>query len=182
MVQIARPDQDISAGSWTAIGGPSTLFDAIDEVVANDGTDYMEDAANNTTAEIGLTTLTDPVSSVDHIIRFKMRGEGSGGPERCNVQLFDGATLIAATGNQTSRAAWAEKTYTLTTAEADNIGNYGDLRLKIISSNLVGGETMWVTWAEFEVPDVPSAGLPPGLGPVVQQQQPHHVDTALSRY
>jgi hypothetical protein len=86
-----------------------------------------------------------------------MQGTGSGGPERCEVQLFEGATQRATTGNQTSRGAWDTKTYTLTAGEADAIGNYGDLRFKIISSNLGGTEDMWVSWAEFEVPDVSSA-------------------------
>ena len=155
MVQIARPDSDISAGLWNPVGGPTSLFDAINEVTANDDTDYIE-ALNgeNTTCELGLTSLTDPVSSIDHTIRFRMQGTGSGAPERCEVQLFEGATQKATTGAQTSRAAWATKTYTLSAAEADSISDYTDLRLKIISSNLGATEDMWVTWAEFEVPEV----------------------------
>ena len=163
MVQLARPDSDISAGLWEPVGGPSSLFDAINEVTANDSTDYIE-ALNgeDTTCELGLSNITDPVSSVGHIIRFRMQGTGSGGPERCMVQLFDGGSLIADTGSQTSRAAWNTKVYELTTTEADNIGSYTDLRFKITSSNLGGTEDMWVTWAEFEVPD--AAGDVTGSG------------------
>jgi hypothetical protein len=87
-----------------------------------------------------------------------MQGTGSGAPERCEVQLFDGATQIASSGNQSNRGSWGLKTYTLTTIQADNIGDYTDLRLKIISSNLAGSEDMWVTQAEFEVPDAPVGG------------------------
>ncbi len=156
MVQIARPDSDISAGLWEPQGSTAetTLWESLDEVTANDGTDYIE-ALNgeDTTCEIGLSNLTDPVGNVNHVCRFKMQGTGSGGPERLNVQLFDGATLIAQSGVQTSRAAWAEKTFALSTTEADNITDYTDLRFKFISSNLGGTEDMWCTWAEFEVPD-----------------------------
>ncbi len=160
MVQIARPDSTVSAGLWEPIGGPSTLWECMDEVTANDTTDYIE-ALNgeNTTCEIGLSNLTDPVGNVNHTIRFKMQGFGSGGPERLTVQLFDGATQIAELANQTARGGWGVKTYTLTTAEADNITDYTDLRFKFISSNLAATEDVWCTWAEFEVPDASAGGL-----------------------
>ena len=159
MAQFARPDSDISAGLWDPVGGPSSLFDALNESTPNDGTDYIE-ALNgeNTTCELGLTDVDDPGISTGHIIRFRMQGTGSGGPERCKVQLFDGATEIANTGNQTSRSAWGTKSYTLSIAETDAIGDYTDLRFKITSSNLGGTEDMWVTWAEFEVPDAVTGG------------------------
>lgn len=157
MVQIARPDSDISTGLWGPIGGPSTLFEAIDEVTPDDN-DYIE-ALNgeNTTCELGLTTITDPTASTGHIIRFRIQGTGSGAPERCEVELYDGATLIAGTGTRASRAAWSTEVYTLSEPETNNIGDYSDLRFKIISSNLGGTEDMWCSFAEFEVPD--AAGL-----------------------
>lgn len=163
MAQFARPDQDVADGAWTPVGGPSDLFDCVDESSPNDS-DYMEDVANNTTAELGLTSVSDPGVGTGHIIRFRMQGNGGAGPERCNVQLFEGATLRADTGSQTSRGAWDTKVYTLTEAEADSIGAYTDLRFKVISSNLAGGETMWVSWAEFEVPDVAAGGGLPERG------------------
>ena len=159
MVQIARPDSDISAGLWEPIGGPSTLFDAINEVTANDDTDYIE-ALNgeNTTCELGLTSLTDPVSSIDHKLRLRLQGTGSGGPERCSIALFQGGTQIAISSNFTSRGAWGDGEYILTAGEADAITDYTDLRIKLTSSNLAATEDMWVTWAEFEVPDVAAGG------------------------
>ena len=174
MVQIARPDSTVSAGLWEPIGGPSTLWECVDEVTANDNTDYIE-ALNgeNTTCELGLGDLNDPLGNIGHILRFRMQGTGSGGPERCKVQLFDGATLIADAGNQTSRAAWDSKEYTLTAGEADAIGDYTDLRFKIISSNLEASEDMWVTWAEFQVPDAPT-------GPSIPITMYHHMKHNLS--
>ena len=153
MPQIARPDADITDGAWTAEGGPTDLFDCLDEVTPSD-TDFIEDAANNTTCELGLTTLTDPAVATGHILRCRMKGEGSGGPERVQIALFEGATQRAISGNFTNRGSFADKSYTLTTGEADSITAYTDLRIKLISSNLGGGETMQVSHAEFEVPDV----------------------------
>ena len=159
MAQFARPDADITDGAWTAEGGPTDHFDCINEVSPSD-TDFLEDAANNTTAEVGLTTITDPAVATGHIIHFRLQGNGSGGPERCAVQLFEATTQRATTGNRTSRAAWTTETYTLTAGEADSITDYADLRFKIVSSNLGGGETMWVSWAQFEVPDVSAGSIP----------------------
>ncbi len=157
MAQFARPDSDISDGLWSPIGGPSDLFDCLNESSPNDSTDYIESLnGDNTTCEVGLSNITDPAGNIDHVIRFRMQGTGSGGPERCKVELWDGGTLIADTGNETSRGAWNTKIYTLTDVEADNIGDYTNLRFKIISSNLGGTEDMWVTWAEFEIPDAGS--------------------------
>lgn len=169
MVQFARPDSTISAGLWEPIGGPSTLWECMNEVSANDSTDYIE-ALNgeNTTCEIGLSSVTDPVSNVDHTLFFRLQGTGSGPPERLSVQLFDGATLIAQLTNQTSRGVWATKQYTLTAAEADNITDYTDLRLKFISSNLAAAEDMWCTWAKLDVPDVPT-------GPSIPIAMYHHI-------
>lgn len=157
MAQFARPDSDISIGLWTDdVGGTTNIWDTLND---NTTTEYIESLnGNNTTGEFGLTTITDPVSSIDHNIRFSMQGTGSGGPERLNVQLFQGGTLIAQSGNMTSRGSWTTQLYLLSAAEADAITNYADLRFKIISSNLGGTEDMWCAWAELEVPDVSAGG------------------------
>lgn len=172
MAQFARPDSTVSAGTWDPVGGPSTLWEAIDETSPSDS-DYIE-ALNgeNTTCELGLSTITDPVGNTGHVMRFRIQGTGSGGPERCTLELYDGATLIASITNQTSRAAWDTKTYTLTTTEADNIGDYSDLRYKIISSNLAATEDMWCSWAEFEVPDAAGGlSIPVVMNAYRQQHQ-----------
>lgn len=171
MVQIARPISTISAGLWSPIGGPSTLWECMDEVTPNDSTDYIEALnGDNTTCEVGLTSLTDPVSNIGHTIRFRIQGTGSGGPERCTLILFDGPTQIATTGNRTSRGAWGTESLILSATEADSIGDYTDLRFKIISSNLGATEDMWCTWCEFECPD---AGV--GLDiPIAWYHHRHH--------
>ncbi len=174
MAQFARPVSTLVAGLWDPVGGPSTLWECLDEVSADDG-DYIE-ALNgeNTTCELGLSTVTDPVSNTGHTIRFRMQSAGSGQKERCEVELYDGASLIATTGIQIDRAGWQDKTYTLTSIEADNIGNYADLRLKIITSNLDATEDMWVSWAEFEVPDAAAGSQ------IVSTLEANHIATAAT--
>ncbi len=162
MVQIARPDSDISAGSWTLEGSTAegTIWESLDEVSANDGVDYIESVGGDHTCEVGIdSSITDPGGNTNYFLRARIRGEGSGGPERCLIALFEGATQRAISGNLASRAAWALLSYQLTTGEADAITAFTDLRIKLISDNLGGGETMWVTQVFFEVPDASSPHL-----------------------
>ena len=164
MVQIARPDSDISAGSWTLEGSTAegTIWESLDEVSANDGTDYIESVGADHTCEVGLdNSITDPGGNTGYFLKCRIRGEGSGGPERCIISLFEGATQRAISGSFTERAAWGDKSYTLTTGEADSITAFTDLRIKLTSDNLGGGETMWVTQAFFEVPDVAGGTIAP---------------------
>ncbi len=165
MAQIAYPASDISTGSWTDEGSSfndGSLFTSIQEVSEDSDVSYILDAAANTTSECSLDSLTDPVGNVGHIIRCWMRSSGSGGPERLVVALFEGATQRATSGNFSNRSGtYAEKTYALTTGEADSITAYTDLRLRFIASNQAGGEEVRMTQAEFEVPDAPSGGNPP---------------------
>ena len=155
MVQSATPDSDISAGLWEPIGGESTLFAAVNGATDDD---YIE-ALNgeNTTCELGLTTVTDPEVATGHILRVRLQGTGSGGPERLQIALFEGATQRAISGNLSNRGSWDTQTYTLTAGEADSITAYSDLRIKLISSNLAATEDMWARLAEFEVPDAAGA-------------------------
>lgn len=157
MVQIARPDSDISTGGWEPQGSTAetTLWESLDEVSANDGTDYIE-ALNgeNITCEVGLdNSITDPGGNTGYFLRCRMQGKGSGGPERVSIALFEGATQRAISGNFANRDSWADKFYELTTGEADAITAFTDLRIKLTSSNLGATEDMWITQAFFEVPD-----------------------------
>lgn len=158
MAQHARPDSDVSAGGWTAEGGPSSLYDCLNESSPDDG-DYIE-ATANATCELGLSEVTDPESGAGHVLRWRMQGNGSAAPERCRAYLYEGATLRAAGGLEVSRGAWATQEYTLDAAEADSITDYTNLSIKIDALSLGEGETMWVSWAEFEVPDAPAGGVP----------------------
>ena len=171
MAQFARPDSDISDGLWEPQGSSAetSLWESLDEVSPDNAVTYIEALdGENTTCEIGLSNVTDPVSSAGHIIHFTLFGAGSGGPERCEVQLFQGAVQKATTGTQANRGSWGTKTYSLTAGEADSITDYTDLRFKIISSNLGATEDMWVTWAQFEVPDV-------AAGPSIPIAMYHHM-------
>jgi hypothetical protein len=157
--QFARPDGTVlPGGSWTAVNAP-TLHEATDEATPDD-TDYME-ATQATTDELTLTDVSDPLSGIGHTIRFRMWTAGSGAKERVQIQLYQGTTQIAVTGNEQSRGAWGQFSYTLTVLEADAITDYSDLRVRVVSL-MDPGETARMIWVEFEVPDA-LPGSPPTL-------------------
>ena len=93
MAQFGRPISDISAGGWVPSSG-GDLYAMLDEVSASDS-DYIQGDSSDTAAEVLLSTVTDPVSSSGHILRFRAQSSGGGGaPERLDVELYEGTTLI----------------------------------------------------------------------------------------
>ena len=181
--QFGRPNSTISAGSWTAVGAPQ-LWQTVDEVTANDDTDYAE-AAVNTTAEFGLSSVPDPGVSTGHIVRWRYKPAGAGTGEYIVVNLYQGATLIRSSGNISgTRGVYNDASFTLTNAEADSITNYGDLRLMINTTNLGGGESMRVTWLELEVPSNTSPSLsisqPDGVDDTVTVGDLYNITYTLS--
>ena len=73
-----------------------------------------------------------------------------------DAYLYQGTTLIATmlTAYNISRTTWEDVTYTLSAGEADSITDYSALELRFNANVLGGGETIQVSWAEIEVPDV----------------------------
>lgn len=154
MAQFARPSSDVSSGSWTAQGGPSDLFDCLNESTPSD-TDYCEESGGTTAFEVGLTSLTDPTSNIDHTVRWRWNTDGSGAREKMTIRLREGAGVTIATMvlNGNVDRGWTSKSYELTTEEADSISDYTDLRIDFTVNQQGGGESCWISWAEFEVPD-----------------------------
>jgi len=190
MAQYARPDADVSAGSWTPYpASPATLYDKISETSHDDATTYITTTAAATTCEVGLSNVTDPVSSTGHILYFWATATGSGGGEKITMLLFESTTQRATSGAKTiTRTTWNEYTYTLSAAEADAITNYSNLTIKLTSAQ-TAGETLKVTQAYLEVPTAVttysvtiavSMALAPALTRVVTFKRSIAVSTALS--
>ena len=148
MPQFARPTTDTTRDNWfDQAAGTANIFQTIDETVAADA-DYIKTQLTPT-SDVYVTKLSsvaDPVSSANHIVRWRYRKESTGG-ERIDltVELRQGytnegspGTLIAtaATLADISGAAWTDGSYTLAGAEADAITNYGDLYLRFVGNKV----------------------------------------------
>lgn len=154
MGQFARPDADISATNWTG------AYTAIDEVSYDDA-DYLTGANSaNGTCEKGLSNVTDPASSSGHVVRFRAWQENNTHQRTLSVVLVQGSTVISTyAAFDLVKGVATSYSWTLSAGEADSITNYSDLRLRFTSGGTVSTpapsrSTVYVSWAELEVPNV----------------------------
>lgn len=146
MAQFGRPSTDTYNGDgWTEDDGTSVdMYLEIDESSFDDA-DYVK-SINAPTADAyvtRLTSVTDPVSSSGHIVRWRRRAPVVGGASiTLQVQLRQGyvnegtpGTLIAErAATAVTDTAFTADSITLSGAEADAITNYGDLFLRFVAN------------------------------------------------
>jgi hypothetical protein len=118
----ARPDSDVSAGTWTASSG-SDLYAMLDEETPSDA-DYIE-ASSAGTCEVALSTIAEPQVGWQTTVRFRIQGE-------CTVSLREGSTQIASWNYSPVSATTYEET--LTSGEQSSVTDWGDLRLRFVKA------------------------------------------------
>jgi hypothetical protein len=155
---LTRPDGTITQGTWTAVGGPATLWDCMNEVAPVD-TDYAQSAALTTgtdTCEVSLSNASDPNLSRDHAVRYRYAKNSSGGRQLdLTVSLRQGATQIAAWTHVNISNVFANAEQTLTAVQTDAITDYTDMRLRFVVQGIGTSGTSRrgrISWAEFQVP------------------------------
>ena len=146
MAQFGRPSTDTVNESYTdQAAGSTNIFQSIDEVSASD-TDYIQSALTptNDVYATKLTSVTDPVVSTGHIVRYRYSKDAAGGAQiDLTVQLRQGyvsevtqGTLIASAAHTNISDAWTAGTFTLSGAEADAITNYADLFFRFVGNQV----------------------------------------------
>lgn len=140
MAQFGRPSADTVNTAWTdQAGGTTTIYTTVDEVVASD-TDYIKSATPPAANEFEtlLTSVTDPVSSTGHIMRWRRRKQPASGSAQINltVRLLQGATQITSQADNNLPGTFTDTSYTLSAGEADAITNYADLRLEFVAAQV----------------------------------------------
>lgn len=156
MAQKARPDSDVSVGSWSPYpSSPTTLWDKIDEVTPNDDTDYIVSSTDEDECEIGLGNVTDPEVGTGHKIRCYAKSvAGAGAGEQMWMALVENGNVRGQSATvSVSRTAYELIEYTLSEAEANAIGNYANLRLRFHITKTDADEPIRITQAEFECPE-----------------------------
>lgn len=147
MAQFGRPSVDTTNdGVWVdeAAGG-TNIWDGIDEVTFSDA-DFIE----SPTAPVAdsyvtkLTTLEDPVSSSNHVIRARAGKDAAGGAtvtllgelRMAYVSEASQGTLIATPFSTITLGDTiaALTDYTLSGGEADAITDYTDLYLRFVAN------------------------------------------------
>ena len=161
MTQYARPDSDVSDGSWVNQAGSNTnLYQSIDESGGEDDSDYVistDSSSSSDTMEVGLSDISDPQGSSSHTVKYRAKGSdpsGSYGIPSLTVSLRQGSTQIATSTNSSLTTFFVDYTFTLSSSEANAITDYSDLRLRFVrASGGSASETNLVSEAWFETPD-----------------------------
>ena len=158
MTQYARPDSDVSTGSWAASTG-TDFFALIDETPASDA-DYISstdwDGVSPDSLTVGLSNVSDPSNAINHVVTYRAKGTVGSGftvPTLTVVLLQTGTTI--ATSVNSSSGTYTNYTFTLSEAEANSITDYDLLRLKFTRGVEMGyGEDNFVSQAFFECDSV----------------------------
>lgn len=128
---LISPTSDITVGAWTTeIGGTTNLYTSVDETSANDADYIQSEAAPAASAvQVKFASMTDPAVSYGHYITYRIQKTGTG---QINMvaRLKQGATTIASWSHTNVDSAVTEYTQTLSSAEADSITDYTDLRVE----------------------------------------------------
>lgn len=121
---VARPISDVADGAWLPSTPAADLFAMIDEAAADDA-DYIY-ATSPTTCSLGLGSVSDPLASTGHVIKYRAWSPTTGG---LVVRLKQGTTVIATYTHATLPTTPTTYTQTLTAGEADSITDYTALRV-----------------------------------------------------
>ena len=163
-VQYARPNSDISSGTWDdTIGGDSDsdLYDEVNESTRSDA-NYASSSSLTVLGqtdvwEVGLSTVSDPFNDNNHVVRYVYRTDpGLGIDMDLHVSLLEGASTIASWSHSNIGTTFTQANNTLTTTQASTITDYSQLSLEFTaeySGGLLPGKSGHVSWAELEVPN-----------------------------
>lgn len=156
MPQFARPASQVdNNGPWSAVGGPSNTWEAIDEVTANDATDYIQSPANPIPTgwiTFGLSSVQTP-SVIQYTFRYKWRKNGGGRDLNVVGKLTSlSFGLITITPAATGGTQWNSQSSTSTVNPPNG---WASLRVRFEAETFGGGSPTAadVTWAEMETGD-----------------------------
>lgn len=103
----------------------------------------------------GLTTVTDPVSAVGHVLHYTYKKNASAGRAlELKVELLETTTVRATRTHSDISSNWVQADSTLTAAEANSITDYSVLRVRFTftESGTGTGRSGFVSWFNLELP------------------------------
>lgn len=164
MAQFLRPDGDVlNPGTGT--------FADIDESVASDADFVFSANGASDTYEFSFSDIADPQSSSTHTLRYRIAKvnagaiNNAGNSVTCVVDLVQGGSVLATDASRTCTGTWTTYSFAISTAQADAITDYSDLRIRFTFTTSGGGSPSnrrggAISWAEFETPDPPPPNPP----------------------
>ena len=147
MPQYGRPSVDTAnPGNYTdQVGGSANIYQTIDEVTLDDA-DFIRSplAPSSSVYVTKYSSVEDPLSSVNHVLRTRYAKSAAGGAQvNLVVQLRQGyvnegtpGTLIVERTFTNIGEAFTTDAYTLSGAEADAISGYSALYLRVVATQV----------------------------------------------
>jgi hypothetical protein len=136
----------------------------IDEASTDDDDYVSVTHADDTpeTFQVGLSSVTDPVASDLHVVTVRASEDSGSSYISLVVTLKQGATTIASDTFASMTGSPDNYTFTLSSAEADSITNYGALSLVFVATDQMGMmmPTTKIYQTFFECGDAP---VPAGI-------------------
>ena len=164
--QFARPNSDIVRNNWgsnfSCPGGP--LWAQLDETTPDDFDTVIGDICFpellTSTFEVGLSSVEPPAVTTGHTIRVRTNSGLVLFPLTLRPTLKQGGTTIASfvdvvvlnPDDLVAEGFWFTRTYTLTSAQAASITDYGSLSISLSVTKLDAFDRMFFTQLELEVP------------------------------
>jgi hypothetical protein len=161
MAQYARPIADVVINSWTTqAGAASDLFAVLDEDAADEADFVQSSLTVNDAYECRLSAAPAALIDRGHVLRYRCRKNQALGNQRgVTVELRQGATVVTTNTHADLTALWQpDNAILLTTAQAEAITDYADLRVRFTATGATGGSAgnrrrVQVAWVRLRVPD-----------------------------
>jgi len=162
MVQIARPNgSNDPDGVWNIAGGSASFHAATSDL--NNSTSIYQTTFDFSPHTIQLdldNTITSPSDKTNHKVAVSGFYDGFS-PDNFTLSLYENTTSIASQILSMDSTSPQEKSFTLSTTEANSITNYDNLNIRI-TYTYGGSVHVKFTEAWLEVPDAGGGG---GEGP-----------------
>lgn len=143
-----------------SVTGAANMVTAMDEnQPGNDATDYIWGCSVNV-MEAHLEDASDPGVNTDHTVYYQLRTSSNTGGTDYDFELRQGTTIIESwTLNHTTYNTWQSLSHTISEANAANITNYNDLRIRITADRVLNSGCYLISQASLVLP-IAATGYP----------------------
>lgn len=126
--QTARPTSDVASSLAVGVPTPGAGEGIYTRLAANADTSYSE-VQNSGYVEVKFASVADPLSGSGHTIRYRLMYAAGATGATVLVEVREGAT-VRASWTDTVGSTFAAFSHTLTSTQANAIGDYSDLRVR----------------------------------------------------
>ncbi len=156
MAKNFRPVSDITLTNWTdegTVDNDGNAWTSVDEVTLDNEDSYLLSNTNGAVVEVLIESMPIPALDTGHVVHVQWRSVGSGGPEKLDIDLVEGTTVISSLGNQQNRSAsYGDIAWTVLDTDIAAITDYTNLRIRATVDTVGGTEEIRISQIYMELP------------------------------